>query len=67
MLAHLQQVIKVGAEAVGKAIEQLAECKVSAGGEGVAVRAKGAGQTDTDLQHVGLGVFLHNATYVSQQ
>lgn len=65
--ANLQQVTQVGAEAISQTVNQLAERQVRAGGEGVAVGAKGTGQVCASLQHSDLCVLLYNTTCLRQQ
>lgn len=66
-LTHLQQVTQVSTETFGQTVQQLTERQVCAGGEGVAVGAKGPGKVGTSLQHREFSVLLHNATHLRQQ
>ena len=66
-LSNLQQVTQVSAETFGQVVQQLAECQVCTGGEGVGLWAQSAGELGTSLQHSNLRVLLHNATYLRQQ
>lgn len=66
-LSNLQQVTLVGVETFCKAVQQLADRQACAGGKGVAIRAQGANQVGTSLQHGDLCVLLHYATYLGQQ